>query len=44
MSEPTQDEPRGPNLVLIYALMAIAFLAAMAIAGWIVAPFYLHRH
>lgn len=44
MSEPNQDEPRGPNLVLIYVLMAIAFLAAIGIAGWIVAPFYLHRH
>lgn len=44
MSEPNQDEQRGPNLVLIYVLMVIAFLAAIAIAGWIVAPFYLHRH
>ena len=44
MSEPQQDEGRGPNLVLIYTLIALALIAAMVIAGWIVAPFYLHRH
>lgn len=44
MSEPQQEEPRGPNLPLIYALIVLAFIAAIAIAGWIVAPFYLHRH
>jgi hypothetical protein len=36
-------KPRGPNLVLIYALMATALLAAMVIAGLIVLPFYRHR-
>lgn len=37
-------EPRsGPNLALIYGLLGVALLAAMAIAGFIVLPFY-HRH
>lgn len=39
-----QDEPKkGINLVLVYALMAVFFLAAMVIAGLIVLPFYRHR-
>lgn len=38
-----EDELRGPNLVLIYSLMAVAFLAAIVIAGLIVLPFYQHR-
>jgi len=33
----------GPNLVLIYSLLGIAMLAAMAIAALIVLPFYRHR-
>lgn len=41
------EEPEAPkkgvNLVLIYTLMAVAFLAAMVIAGLIVLPFYRHR-
>jgi hypothetical protein len=48
MSNPGQHEDEdeqkssGPNLVLIYALMAVAFLAAVAFAVAIVLPFY-HR-
>jgi hypothetical protein len=38
-----EDEPsKGPNLVLIYSLLGMALLAAMAIAVLIVFPFY-HR-
>ncbi|HTB98378.1 MAG TPA: hypothetical protein VK716_15315 [Terracidiphilus sp.] len=33
----------GPSLALIYGLLGLMFLAAMAIAGFIVLPFY-HRH
>ncbi len=37
------DEPsRGPNLVLIYSLLALAFVAAFVVAVFIVLPFY-HR-
>ena len=48
MSEPhrkADDEsaPRRLNLVLIYTLMAAALLAAIAIAGLIVLPYYRHR-
>lgn len=42
---PAQDNqaPKGPNLVLIYALVALGALLAMACAAMIVWPFY-HRH
>jgi hypothetical protein len=38
--EPEKERPRGPNLVLIYSLIALALVAAMAIAALIVLPFY----
>lgn len=39
-----EDEPnQGPNLVLIYSLIALALLGAIAIAAFIVLPFYNHR-
>lgn len=44
MSDQGQDERQGPNLIVIYTIIAIAFVAAMVLAGFIVAPFYLHRH
>ncbi|HEY1987200.1 MAG TPA: hypothetical protein VGG85_17425 [Terracidiphilus sp.] len=34
---------RGPNLVLIYSLMALALLAAIAVAALVVLPFYNRR-
>lgn len=38
------DRPaKGPNLVLIYCLLGVAMLAAMAVAALIVLPFYTHR-
>lgn len=35
-----EEESRGPNLVLLYSLIALALIAAMAIAALIVLPFY----
>jgi hypothetical protein len=41
--EPEEDFPsQGPNLVLIYSLIAFALIAAIFLAGLIVLPFY-HR-
>jgi len=36
------DSP-GPNLILIYGLIALAMLVAVAVAAFIVLPFYNHR-
>ncbi|MGA2050426.1 MAG: hypothetical protein ABSG96_22210 [Terracidiphilus sp.] len=45
--EETSDEEdsasKGPNLVLIYSLIALALAAAIGFALMIVAPFH-HRH
>ena len=41
-SEPDEDPPRGPNLVLMYSLIALALAAAIGLALTIVMPFY-HR-
>ena len=42
-SDPNEDEPgRGPNLTLIYTLIVLAMIAAIAVAAFIVLPFY-HR-
>jgi hypothetical protein len=39
-----EDEPsQGPNLVLFYSLIALALAVAVALAAWIVLPFYLRR-
>lgn len=50
MSNPTpqieareEKASRGPNLVLIYSLIALALVAAIGIAALIVMPFYLRR-
>lgn len=38
-----EEEPnRGPNLTLIYSLIVLAVLVAIALAAFIVVPFY-HR-
>lgn len=38
------DEPsKGPSLLLMYSLIALAMLVATAIAAIIVLPFYLRR-
>ncbi|MGA3032383.1 MAG: hypothetical protein ABSD70_03825 [Terracidiphilus sp.] len=39
-AKPDQEEPRGPNLKLLYSLIALALAAAIAIAILIVLPFY----
>ena len=41
--ESGQEARRGPNLVLIYGLLATALVAAMALAALIVLPFYRHH-
>jgi hypothetical protein len=38
-----EAKPRGPNLVLIYSLMALALLVAIAVAALVVLPFYNRR-
>jgi hypothetical protein len=39
-----KDEPSsGPNLVLMYSLIALALVAAIGLALLIVLPFYLRR-
>ena len=39
-----EDEPsKGPNLVLIYSLIALALIAAIGVAIMIVMPFYIRR-
>ncbi|MGH9590491.1 MAG: hypothetical protein ACRD25_08845 [Terracidiphilus sp.] len=41
---PENDEPsKGPSLVLMYSLIALAMVVATAIAALIVLPFYLRR-
>jgi len=42
-SEPGQDVSQGPNLKLLYSLIALALVAAIAIAAVIVLPFYRSR-
>lgn len=38
------DEPsQGPNLVLLYSLIALAMAVAIGLAALIVRPFYLRR-
>ena len=41
--DPDEAPSRGPNLALYYGLLVLALLAAIAIAAFIVLPFY-HRH
>jgi hypothetical protein len=40
---PDQRDAQGPNLKLLYGLIALALAAAIAIAAMIVRPFYLRR-
>ena len=41
--EDDEEQPRGPNLPLLYALIALALATAIGLALTIVMPFY-HRH
>ena len=44
LDQDQEEEPsRRPNLTVIYSLIVLAMLAAIAIAAFIVLPFY-HRH
>ena len=38
--EEEDDSPQGPNLFVLYSLVALALLLAIAFAGMIVWPFY----
>ncbi|HTW79830.1 MAG TPA: hypothetical protein VME23_09845 [Terracidiphilus sp.] len=40
---PEEAPSQGPNLVLIYSLIAFALIAAIFLAGLIVLPFYRRR-
>ncbi len=37
------EESSGPNLTLLYSLLALALVAALAVAALIVFPFYVRR-
>lgn len=41
--EEAESESAGPNLVLLYSLLAAALIAAVIFAMAIVRPFYLNR-
>jgi len=41
-ADPADDERSGPSLKVAYSLLAIALVAAICIAWFIVLPFY-HR-
>jgi hypothetical protein len=41
-SEP-EPENKGPNLILLYSLLVLALLVAMAFAAFVVWPFYSRR-
>jgi hypothetical protein len=38
--EPEEEKSSGPNLVLLYSLIALALIVAMGLAVLIVFPFY----
>jgi hypothetical protein len=40
---PGKEDAQGPNLKLLYSLIALALAAAIAIAAMIVLPFYRRR-
>jgi hypothetical protein len=41
---PEEEETAGgPNLTLIFTLIVLAMIAAIAVAAFIVLPFYRHR-
>ena len=42
-SDQEEEPSQGPNLVLLYSLIALALAAAIGIAIMIVMPFYLRR-
>jgi hypothetical protein len=38
-----KTEPKGPNLLLLYALLALGLLAATGFAAMVIWPFYGRR-
>jgi hypothetical protein len=40
---PDKEESRGPNLVLLYSLIALALAVAIGLAGLIILPFCRRR-
>jgi hypothetical protein len=42
-SDQQEETSQGPNLVLLYSLIALALVAAIGFALLIVMPFYLRR-
>jgi len=42
-SEQEEEPQKGPNLVLLYSLIALALVVAIGFAVMIVMPFYLRR-
>jgi len=38
-----EPPPKGPNLILLYALLALALIGSIAFAMLIVHPFHLRR-
>jgi hypothetical protein len=42
-ADPKEAPSRGPNLLLIYSLIALALVASIVLALLIVRPFYLRR-
>lgn len=41
--KPAEEQPQGPNLKLLYSLIALALAVAIALAALIVLPFYQRR-
>jgi len=43
MAPEEEQKAGGPNLTLIFTLIVLAMIAAIAVAAFIVLPFYRHR-
>ena len=42
--DPGEPESKGPNLAVMYTIVAVALATAIGLALLIVLPFYNHRH
>jgi hypothetical protein len=38
-----EEEAKGPNLILLYSLLALGLLAALGFAAMVILPFYVRR-
>jgi hypothetical protein len=43
LDDEDEQESKGPNLFVLYAILAFGLLAAMGFAAMIVYPFYVRR-